>query len=266
MPAMELDRGSVGEKLEPPGAQAARPWSDPVRWLFVPWTILVFYPFLIVTTAFWGCIAILLAPVSQRAAFHCGTVWAWCLAWVSFVWVRVEGREHARPGQSYVILTNHQGDCDILALYGFLHRQFRWVIKQELRKVPFLGWGCAAIGHIFVDRSNSQAAIASLEAAKPRLAGGVSVLFFPEGTRSPDGRLGPFKKGGFVMARQLGFPILPVSLSGSWPILPKGCLFPRPGIIRVHIHPPIMPADFPVDDALRAEVRQAIASGICDER
>lgn len=259
---MELDRGgSVREKPEPP---AARAWSDPVRWIFLPWTIFVFYPFVAVTTVFWGCIAIPLASVSQRAAFHCGTVWAWCLAWMGFVWVRVEGREHARPGQSYVILTNHQGDYDVLALYGFLHRQFRWVIKQELRKVPFLGWACAAIGHIFVDRSNSQAAIASLEAAKPRLAGGVSVLFFPEGTRSPDGRLGPFKKGGFVMARQLGFPILPVSLSGSWKILPKGSLFPRPGIIQVRIHPPVAPAGHPTDEALMAEVRKAIAAGIAD--
>jgi 1-acyl-sn-glycerol-3-phosphate acyltransferase len=258
---MELDRSS-SMGAEP----AASPWSDPVRWLFAPWTILVLYPFVAVTTVLWGCIAIALASVSRRAAFHSGTVWARGLAWLSFVWVRVEGREHARPGQSYVILTNHQGDYDILALYGFLHRQFRWVIKQELRKVPFLGWACAAIGHIFVDRKSSQAAIASLEAAKPRLAGGVSVLFFPEGTRSADGRLGPFKKGGFVMARQLGFPILPVSLSGSWRILPKGCLFPRPGIVRVVIHPQIAPADFPADEALMAEVRKAIAAGIVEEQ
>jgi 1-acyl-sn-glycerol-3-phosphate acyltransferase len=236
--------------------------QDPVRWLFLPWTVLVFYPFLLVTTAAWGCIAIAIASFSQRTAFHCGTLWAKCLAWVSWVRIRVEGRENARPGQSYVILTNHQGDYDVLALYGYLHLQFRWVIKQELRKVPFLGWACAAIGHIFIDRSNSQRAIASLEAAKPRLAGGVSVLFFPEGTRTPDGRLGPFKKGGFAMARQLGLPILPVSLSGSWEILPKGCLVPRPGTIRVRIHPPVAPSDFAADDALMAAVRTAIASGI----
>lgn len=261
---MELDRDSLVDKAERPAATSVRPWRDPLRWLFLPWTVLVFYPFVAVTTAFWGCMAILLASVSKRAAFHCGTVWAWCLAWMSFVWVRVEGRENARPGQSYVILTNHQGDYDILALYGFLHRQFRWVIKQELRKVPFLGWGCAAIGHIFIDRSNSRAAIASLEAAKPRLAGGVSVLFFPEGTRSPDGRLGRFKKGGFVMARQLGLPILPVSITGSWPILPKGCLAPRPGVIRVRIHSPVAPEDHPDDNALVAVVRTAVASGLSD--
>jgi len=255
---MELDRDSAGQVLAAPGTGA---WRDPLRWLFVPWTVLVFFPFLLVTTVLWGCLAAALSLFSQRTAFHCGTVWAKGLAWVSFVRVRVAGRESARPGQSYVIMTNHQGDYDVVALYGYLHLQFRWVIKQELRKVPVLGWACEKIGHIFIDRSHSRRAIASLEAAKPRLAGGVSVLFFPEGTRSPDGRLGPFKKGGFAMARQLDLPILPVSLAGSWTILPKGCLFPRPGTIHLRFHPPVAPADHPGDEALMAAVRAAISAG-----
>ena len=106
-----------------------------------------------------------------------------------------------------------------------------------------------------------------MEAAKPRLVGGVSVLFFPEGTRSEDGRLGRFKKGGFVMARQLGFPILPLSISGASAILPKGCLFPRPGRIRITIHPPVDPAAFEDDAELVERVRGTIAGGLApDER
>jgi 1-acyl-sn-glycerol-3-phosphate acyltransferase len=224
--------------------------------------VAIFYPVVAVTTVFWGFAAVVLSALSQRVAFYTGTAWAWCLTRTSFVRVVVEGREHMPRGTSFVIMTNHQGDYDILALYGDLRRQFRWVIKQELRKVPFLGWGCAAIGHVFVDRSNSRAAIASLEAAKPRLVGGISVLFFPEGTRSTDGRLLPFKKGGFAMARQLGFPILPLSISGSARILPKRCLLPRPGTIRIRIHPPVEPSVFPSDAALIAAVRAAVASGL----
>jgi 1-acyl-sn-glycerol-3-phosphate acyltransferase len=242
-----------------------RPAREAARWLLAPWTVFVLYPLVVVTTVFWGALAIALSALSRRVAFWCGTVWAWCLCHASFVTVRVEGRELARRGQSYVILCNHQGDYDILALYGFLGRQFRWVIKQELRKVPFLGWGCAAIGHIFVDRSNSRAAIASLEAAKPRLAGGVSVVFFPEGTRSPDGRLLPFKRGGFLMARQLGLPILPVTISGSLAVMPKGWLLPRPGTIRVRLHPEIDADDDERPEALVERVRAAIESGL-DER
>ncbi len=131
--------------------------------------------------------------------------------------------------------------------------------------MPFLGWGCAAIGHIFVDRSNSRRAYASLEAAKPRLVGGVSVLFFPEGTRSEDGRLGRFKKGGFMMAKQLGFPILPLSISGASAILPKGCLFPRPGTIRITIHPPVDPRDVADDAEFVERVRATIAGGLSPE-
>jgi 1-acyl-sn-glycerol-3-phosphate acyltransferase len=254
-------------ELSSTAASGPRPWREPLRWLFLPWIVLVFYPIAALSTAFFGLLSVVLSLVSQRLGFYGGVYWARSLVWASFVRVRVRGRQHADLGTSYVILANHQGNYDILALYGWLGRQFRWVIKQELRKVPFLGWGCAAIGHIFVDRSNSRRAIASLEAAKPRLTGGVSVLFFPEGTRSEDGRLAAFKKGGFFMARQLGFPILPLSISGSAGVLPKGCLVPRPGTVRVTIHPPVDPAAFADDSELIAAVRATIADGLdADER
>lgn len=248
-----------------PPARATPGCRGPVRWLMAPWTLLVFYPLVAVSTALFGLLAIVVSAVSQRAGHHCGTAWAWLLSRASFVRVRVTGRQHAPPRRSFVILTNHQGAWDILALYGDLRRQFRWVMKAELRKVPFLGWGCAAIGHVFVDRSNSRAALASLEAAKPRLVDGVSVLFFPEGTRSSDGRLLPFKKGGFVLARQLGLPILPVSISGSAAVLPRRCLLPRPGTIHVRIHPPVDPTGFAGNDELIAAVRATIASGLTPE-
>jgi 1-acyl-sn-glycerol-3-phosphate acyltransferase len=241
---------------------AASPWRSVRRWLLVPWTLVVFFPLVIVTTILWGFLAVALSLVDRRLGFYAGTIWAWCLVHASFVRVRVEGREHLRPGTSYVLLANHQGNYDILALYGFLGRQFRWVIKEELRKVPFLGWGCAAIGHIFVDRSDSRRALASLEAAKPRLAGGVSVVFFPEGTRSSDGTLGRFKKGGFVMARQLGLEIVPVAIAGSYAVLPKGCLFPQPGTLRVRLHPPLAASEHPDEAALVARVRDTIAAGL----
>lgn len=234
------------------------------RWLFAPWTLAIIWPLVIVTTVFWGLTATLLATVSQRLAHHCGTAWAWLLARASLVRVVVTGRELAPAGQSFVILTNHQGAYDILALYGYLRRQFRWVMKAELRRIPFLGWACQAIGHIFVDRGNSRAAVASLDAARSKLQDGVSVLIFPEGTRSVDGRLLPFKKGGFVMARQLGLPILPVSISGSAQVLPPRCLFPRPGTIRVALHPPVDPMAFDDLSALMAAVRETISAGIRD--
>lgn len=244
-----------------------RVWSDPLRWLVLPWTLLVTYPMILVSTAIFGTLAVALSLISKHLGFYAGVYWARSLTWASWVRVRVEGREHLQAGQSYVILSNHQGAYDILALYGFLGREFRWVMKEELRRVPFLGWGCAAIGHIFIDRRNSARAIASLEEAKRHLSGGVSVLLFPEGTRSTDGRLLPFKKGGFAVARQLALPILPVSITGSNEILPKACLFPRPGAVRVRFHAPILPNDLPETSELMEKVREEIASGLRqDER
>ena len=263
---MATTTDEAGRGGKPAAAQVAA-WRDPLRWLFLPWTLLITFPVVLLSTIFHGALAVTLSILSQRLGFYAGVAWARTLTWASLVRVCVEGREFARPDTSYVILSNHQGAFDILALYGFLGRQFRWVMKQELRKVPFLGWGCAAIGHIFVDRGNSSRAIASLEAAKSQLAGGVSVLFFPEGTRSDDGRLLPFKKGGFTMARQLNLPILPVSIAGSNRTLPKACLFPRPGTVRVRFHAPIAPNDFPDIEELIGSVRAAIESGLeQDER
>ena len=235
-----------------------------LRWLYVPYVVLVFVPFLAATTIFWGIAAVLTSLVSQRVGFHCGTIWAWCLCRANFTWVRIRGREHVRPGQSYVIMSNHQSHFDVLAFYGHWGHQFRWIMKQELRKVPGLGWGCAAVGHIFVDRSNRERAIASMQAAGRSLEPGVSVMIFPEGTRSPDGRMREFKKGGFMLALELGLPILPISISGSRHVLPNRTKRLLPGRVRIQVHPPIEVAGLSVEarDELMARVAEAIRSGL----
>ncbi len=242
----------------------ATPVRDVLRWLYLPWVWLVFIPFLAVTTIFWGTMALASCKISKRLAFHCGTIWALCLCLVNFTPVRVRGRHKAARGQSYVILCNHQSHFDVLAFYGFWFKQFRWVMKKELRRVPGLGWGCEGVGHIFIDRSDREKAIASLEAARPLLAGGISVLFFPEGSRSRDGRLRPFKKGGFMMALQMGLPILPVTISGSRHVLPGKSLRLLPGLIRIQVHDPIDATAYGLErrDELMRDVRATIASAL----
>lgn len=238
-------------------------WRRILRVLFAPWCLVVLFPFVLVATIFFATLALVLAVFSQRVGFHSGTAWAWLIAAVGWMRVRVHGRENLDPKTSYVILANHQGIVDIIALYGFWWRQFRWVMKQELRKVPALGAACAALGFIYVDRSNPRKAYESLEAAKPQLRDGVSVLFFPEGTRSPDGHLLRFKKGGFQIARQLGLPILPVSITGSRHIMPRGAYLTIPGIVDITIHPPVpAPTSEAEEQAAMVSVRAAIASGL----
>lgn len=246
--------------VEEPGERRRRI----LRRLYAPYTWLVFIPFLAASTLVLGCLAVVVAAFAPRVAFHFGTVWAWLLCRVNPVWVTIEGREHAQKGRSYIILSNHQSHFDILAFYGHWGRQFRWVIKQELRKVPGLGWYCAAGGHIFIDRSSREKSIESLQRARPLLEGGISVMFFPEGTRSRDGRLGEFKKGGFMMALDLGLPILPVSISGTRHILPGRTFQLLPGRVRIRVHEPIDPTRYGFErrDELIADVRRVIASGL----
>lgn len=203
------------------------------------WIVLV--PIVGVSTVLTGSLCMLLCLVipPATAGRWCGRTWARLNAFAAFMRVTVEGAQHIDAGRSYVVVANHQSHLDILVVYGWLDMDFRWVMKQELRRVPVLGACCEKLGHIYVDRSNRSAAIAAIKRAQKNITGGTSVFFFPEGTRSRDGKLLPFKKGAFRMAVELGIPILPVSIVGTHSISPPRTLKLRPGRARLVIHPPI---------------------------
>jgi 1-acyl-sn-glycerol-3-phosphate acyltransferase len=169
--------------------------------------------------------------------------------------VTVTGRENVDPRQSYVVVSNHQSHYDVFALYGFLGIDFRWIMKHELRKVPAIGISCHRLGHIFIDRSNHAAALATIDSAKETIVNGTSVLFFPEGTRSRSGRLRAFKKGAFHFARDLELPILPVTIVGTRDVLPADGIDLKPGSARLIIHPPIE-----LDGSSREEIADLMAT------
>jgi 1-acyl-sn-glycerol-3-phosphate acyltransferase len=158
-------------------------------------------------------------------------------------------------------VANHQSQYDIVALYGWLGIDFRWVMKQELRKIPALGYASEKIGHIFIDRSNTKKAMESLENAKAKIKDGTSVIFFPEGTRSKTGELGKFKKGAFKMACDLGLPILPVTINGTREIIQTKSLLLYPGKALITIHAPIPTTD-KTDSALMEEARLVMEKGL----
>lgn len=257
---MRLSKRSPRSDSREPGENR----RDLLRTLYSPYTYGVYIPYLSASTVFWGAAAVATSKVSRNLSFHCGTIWAWLLCRATFVRVKVEGREHLVDGQSYVIMSNHQSHFDVLAFYGHFFKQFRWVIKKELRKVPGLGAGCESVGHIFIDRSSREKAIASLNASRHLLDGGVSIMFFPEGTRSTDGRMKEFKKGGFMMALDLNLPILPVSISGSRHVLPSNTFRLLPGEIVIRIHEPIDVSAYGPErrDELMQDVASAIRSGL----
>jgi 1-acyl-sn-glycerol-3-phosphate acyltransferase len=168
-----------------------------------------------------------------------GRFWARSIVFVSRVKVSVRGLEYIDPSAAYVYMANHQSMFDILTLLGYLPVQFRWLAKMELFQIPVFGYSMARVGYISIDRSNRKSAYKSLQEAAQKIAQGVSVVVFPEGTRSTDGQIKPFKVGGFYLAIRSGRPIVPVVIFGSHHVMPKGMLRIRPGGILLSINPPI---------------------------
>lgn len=207
---------------------------QPYKWLFV-------IPFMALNTLIFGIIAVLVSTlINQRiGSYFGGVIWSRLNALITPMRVKVSGRQLIDNKQSYVIISNHQSLYDIFLIYGWLGVDIKWVMKKELAKIPGIGFGSKKVGHIFLDRSNSRVALESLNEAKRKLVNGTSVVIFPEGTRSQTGQLGPFKKGAFKLALDLGLPILPVTISGTRNILPTGTVDLMPGKATMMIHKPI---------------------------
>jgi 1-acyl-sn-glycerol-3-phosphate acyltransferase len=188
-------------------------------------------------------------------------LWAHLVLGAAGVRVRVSG---AGPSTPCVFIANHQSQLDIPALVRALPSSVRFIAKKELLYVPIFGWALWLAGFVFVDRRDRDKAIRSLETAARRVRAGTPILVFAEGTRSPDGRLLPFKKGGFLLAMQAGVAIVPVTLRGGTEVLPKGSLRIRPGRIEVVIGDPIDTTrySFETRDALIAAVRGRIEAGL----
>lgn len=208
-------------------------------WNYCKLVWLMFWLFTATTVLF---IPIVLAAVLSRTgrlAFNLSKLWAFIILTVTNTKISISGKAHIKKGQSYIIISNHQSHFDILALVCGLGVQYRWVIKQELRKIPLFGYALHASRNIFIDRSNHQRAIRSINEGMDRLPDGAGVLFFAEGTRSPDGQIHQFKKGGFTIALERQLPILPVTVNGSRKALPKNSMVFTSGTIEVVVSPPI---------------------------
>ena len=239
------------------------------KFLFWPFQIyvwLILVPLAVVLTILFSTLTIIFSYlVSPHFASRVFAVtWAKCLGWLTPMLVEVQGEEHAQRDRSYVVVCNHQSMYDILVLYGWLRLDMKWVMKAELRKVPFIGIGCEKAGHIFVNRRNHKQAAEAINAALERLGDGIGILFFPEGTRSNDGQLLPFKKGAFHTAIQQQIPLLPVTVVGTREIVPNKTLKFFPGRAKMVIHPPIETTGLSHDDlpGVMERARVSIASAL----
>src|SRR4030042_429205 len=187
-------------------------------------------------------IPVIIAGLLSRTgnlAFSLSKIWAYIMLTVSFVRTEIKNKAKLLKGTSYIIISNHQSHFDILALVTTLGIQFRWFIKKEVLKIPLFGYALYASRNIFIDRSNTARAIESINKGMDRLPKGAGVMVFAEGTRSADGKIQEFKKGGLKIAITHKIPILPVTVNGSRRVLPKGSLVVKPGKIQIVIGDPI---------------------------
>lgn len=230
------------------------------------WWRTVFYliPAVSLYTIVLGTLSLLSTLVDRTGdlGHKCARAWAWLILKTTGVGVRVSGFEHVDPSRSCVFAANHQSIYDIPIVFTSLPMQLRIVAKESLGKIPFLGWHLQRTGHLLVDRKNPGPDIVAK--MKRLVSEGHSLIVFPEGTRSVDGTLGPFKKGTFVVAIDAQLPVVPVSIRGSRHVMRKGRLMVCPGEVSITIHPPIATAGITRDGAraFAERVRDIVASGL----
>lgn len=236
------------------------------RRLFAIYKWGVVAPFLALSTFVIGsCVIVFsMAGMPDFASRVFGTLWARLNMAVSMIGIDIEGAEKVDPNQSYVIVANHQSMIDIYVLYGYLGIDIKWVMKKELRAVPVLGMACEKMGHILIDRADTGGAVESINKARDKIANGISIVFFAEGTRSRNGELKNFKKGAFRLAQELGLPILPVTIHNTRFVLPSDTLELMPGRVKLVFNDPIptvglAPGDVPaLANRTREVIRQSL--------
>jgi 1-acyl-sn-glycerol-3-phosphate acyltransferase len=228
---------------------------------------------LLVTAYFASAVVIFsFLGLNGKTGHRIGQLWGRAVLFGSRVHVTVKGLGRISTSQSYVYMSNHQSNFDIFVLLGCLPVQFRWLAKAELFKIPIFGRSMRECGYISIDRSDRQSAIQSLNSAADAIRGGVSVMIFPEGTRSRDGSIRPFKKGGFVLAIESGVPIVPVVIHHTFAVMSRNSLRISPREVVLEILEPVDTAAVTYRDKdvlmnrVRSRICEAFEAGLKKER
>ncbi len=196
-----------------------------------------------------------------RAIHAIGAFWCRIILALCGIRVKISGLSELPKSGPVIIASNHQGIFDIPVLQGLLPLQFRWVSKKSLFNIPVIGWTMSLAGYISIDRESATKSFRSIKRAAERIKAGTSVLIFPEGTRGPERKLLPFKRGLFVLGTESGVPLVPVSISGTSDIMKDHSVWIRPGLVEVKVHRPIDTTG--IDEVeLMEKTRAAIEGGL----
>jgi 1-acyl-sn-glycerol-3-phosphate acyltransferase len=225
-------------------------------------TVFFLIPAIGVYTAVLGTLSLGSSLLERRGHFAhgCARLWSWLILATTGVSVDVRGLPLLQPGKTYIFVSNHQSIYDIPVIFAMLPYQLRIIAKESLGNFPFLGWHLRRTGHLLVDRRKPDRA-GILKRWKALVEQGLSLIIFPEGTRSQTGRVGIFKAGSFLLAIEAGLPIVPLSVDGTRRVMRKGRLMTCPGHVTLAVHAPIETASLDVSDArsLAQRVREIVS-------
>jgi 1-acyl-sn-glycerol-3-phosphate acyltransferase len=228
-------------------------------------TVFFLIPAITVYTALLGTASLFSSLFDRRGYFAhgCARTWSWLILATTGVSVQVKGLEHLPRDRTFIFVSNHQSIYDIPVIFATLPYQLRIIAKESLGSFPFLGWHLRRNGHLLVDRRNPDRA-GILRRWRALVGDGLSLIIFPEGTRSADGRVGRFKAGSFLLAVEAQLPVVPISIDGTRDVMRKGRLMTCPGDSRLVVHEPIETAGLAVGDAraLAERVRAIVAGDV----
>lgn len=209
--------------------------------LFSIYQWFVFAPIFILITILTALIVMIMAPVfgNKFWGYYPPKWWSRLTCWLSLCRIKTRGHENIDPDKSYIFVANHQSSYDIFLTYGFLNHNIIWMQKQSLRSIPFVGFASEKAGHVFVDNSSPSKRAISIKNAKSKIVDGVSIVIFPEGRRTINGKMGVFKKGAFHIAHDLKLPIVPITINGAYDVLKRNTFDLKPGKMELIIHKPL---------------------------
>lgn len=239
-----------------------------MKYLYRTYQLLIALPLIAIYTVITSLIVIIGCSLGNGHfwGYYPGKWWAQFIIRILMLPVKVEGRENLVKGHSYVFVANHQGAFDIFLIYGFLCRNFKWMMKRQLRQMPFVGKACEAAHHIFVDKRGASKIRATYDSARQTLQGGMSLVVFPEGARTFTGHMGVFKRGAFMLADDIELPVVPLTINGSFDVMPRTrdmkWVIWHP--LRLTIHKPIQPIGKGADNIkyLEEESYKVVMSGL----
>lgn len=237
--------------------------------IFFVYEVFIFLPVLVIASIVTALVVMVGVSIGNQVfwSYYPPKYWSKLICRVALCKVNVIREGKLDPSQSYVFVPNHQGVFDIFLIYGYLGINTKWVQKQELRKIPFVGKASEMAGHVFVDQSCLKSMAESIKKAESKIVKGTSMTIFPEGARTQSGRMGRFKRGAFVIAKELGLPIVPVTVNGPFDVMKIHTYLINPGLLELIIHEPIPTKDLTEDDIpkLMAESRDIIYSGLWEK-